>query len=60
MPLAETAGAFAELVASGEVGLLGVSNHWSWRVERARSVASETGATVNSVVLAWLMAGRFR
>jgi aryl-alcohol dehydrogenase-like predicted oxidoreductase len=32
-----------ELVASGEVGLLGVSNHWSWRVERARSVAFALG-----------------
>jgi aryl-alcohol dehydrogenase-like predicted oxidoreductase len=42
-PLEETAGAFAELVASGEVGLLGVSNHWSWRVERARSVAGALG-----------------
>jgi aryl-alcohol dehydrogenase-like predicted oxidoreductase len=43
VPLAETVGAFAELVASGEVGLLGVSNHWSWRVERARSVAAALG-----------------
>ena len=43
-PLEETVGAFAELVASGEVGLLGVSNHWSWRVERARSVAAALGA----------------
>ena len=42
-PLEETVGAFAELVASGEVGLLGVSNHWSWRVERARSVAAALG-----------------
>ena len=33
----ETVGAFGELVASGEVGLLGVGNHWSWRVERART-----------------------
>ena len=43
VPLEETVGAFAELVASGEVGLLGVSNHWSWRVERARSVAAARG-----------------
>ncbi len=28
--------AFGELLAAGEVGLLGVSNHWAWRVERAR------------------------
>jgi aryl-alcohol dehydrogenase-like predicted oxidoreductase len=43
LPLDETVGGFAELVASGEVGLLGVSNHWSWRVERARSVAAAAG-----------------
>jgi len=43
VPLEETVVAFAELVASGEVGLLGVSNHWSWRVERARSVAADLG-----------------
>jgi aryl-alcohol dehydrogenase-like predicted oxidoreductase len=43
VPLEETVGGFAELVASGEVGLLGVSNHWSWRVERARSVAAGLG-----------------
>jgi len=43
VPLAETVRAFGELVASGEVGLLGVSNQWSWRVERARSVAGGLG-----------------
>ena len=43
VPVEETVGAFAELVASGEVGLLGVSNHWSWRVERGRSVAAALG-----------------
>jgi aryl-alcohol dehydrogenase-like predicted oxidoreductase len=43
VPAEETVGAFGELVASGEVGLLGVSNHWSWRVERARSVAFALG-----------------
>ena len=43
VPVEETVGAFGELVASGEVGLLGVSNHWSWRVERARSVAFALG-----------------
>ncbi len=43
VPVEETVGAFGELVASGEVGLLGVSNHWSWRVERARSVAAALG-----------------
>jgi aryl-alcohol dehydrogenase-like predicted oxidoreductase len=43
VPLDETVGAFAELVAEGTVGLLGVSNHWAWRVERARALASATG-----------------
>src|SRR5579872_292156 len=43
VPAEETVGAFGELVASGEVGLLGVSNHWSWRVERARSAALRLG-----------------
>src|SRR6266702_3490975 len=84
VPLAETVEGFAELVASGFVGLLGVSNHWAWRVERARALAAaaglpgyevrqychtylrpsalragaaETGATVNQVVLAWMMGG---
>ena len=35
VPLEETVEAFGELVAAGAVGLLGVSNHWAWRVERA-------------------------
>ncbi|MFF7636863.1 aldo/keto reductase [Kitasatospora sp. NPDC008050] len=43
VPLAETVTAFAELVAEGSVGLLGVSNHWAWRVERARALASAAG-----------------
>jgi aryl-alcohol dehydrogenase-like predicted oxidoreductase len=29
VPLAETVEGFGELVASGLVGLLGVSNHWA-------------------------------
>ena len=33
--------AFAGLVSDGVVGLLGVSNQWSWRVERARVLAAE-------------------
>ncbi|MFB7241568.1 oxidoreductase [Streptomyces populi] len=36
----ETVQAFAELVARGSVGLLGVSNHAVWRVERARALAA--------------------
>ncbi|MFB6813401.1 aldo/keto reductase [Streptomyces sp. NPDC056347] len=41
VPLEETVGAFAELVAEGTVGLLGVSNHWAWQVERARRIAAD-------------------
>jgi aryl-alcohol dehydrogenase-like predicted oxidoreductase len=33
----------AELAADGAVGLLGASNHWTWRVERARSLAAAAG-----------------
>ncbi|GAA1016786.1 oxidoreductase [Acrocarpospora pleiomorpha] len=43
VPLRETVEGFAELVADGTVGLLGVSNHWTWRVERARSLAAAAG-----------------
>ncbi|MBO0806969.1 MAG: aldo/keto reductase [Actinobacteria bacterium] len=43
VPLAETVEGFAALVAEGTVGLLGVSNHWAWRVERARSLAAAAG-----------------
>jgi aryl-alcohol dehydrogenase-like predicted oxidoreductase len=43
VPLGETVEAFAALVAEGTVGLLGVSNHWTWRVERARSLAAAAG-----------------
>ncbi|MFD5636320.1 aldo/keto reductase [Streptomyces sp. NPDC127077] len=39
----ETVQAFAELVAAGSVGLLGVSNHAVWRVERARALAALAG-----------------
>ncbi|MFJ4894191.1 aldo/keto reductase [Streptomyces sp. NPDC088788] len=39
----ETVEAFAGLVAEGSVGLLGVSNHAVWRVERARALAAEAG-----------------
>jgi aryl-alcohol dehydrogenase-like predicted oxidoreductase len=43
VPLQETVAGFAELVAEGTVGLLGVSNNWAWRVERARSLATAAG-----------------
>ncbi|MFI6805158.1 aldo/keto reductase [Streptomyces luteogriseus] len=39
----ETVEAFAALVAEGTVGLLGVSNHAVWRVERARALAAAAG-----------------
>jgi aryl-alcohol dehydrogenase-like predicted oxidoreductase len=43
VPLQETVEGFAGLVAEGTVGLLGVSNNWAWRVERARSLAAAAG-----------------
>jgi len=43
VPLGETVEAFAALVAEGTVGLLGVSNHWAWQVERARGLAAASG-----------------
>jgi aryl-alcohol dehydrogenase-like predicted oxidoreductase len=43
VPLEETVEALAGLVAEGTVGLLGVSNHWAWRVERARNLAAAAG-----------------
>ncbi|MEV0199673.1 aldo/keto reductase [Nonomuraea sp. NPDC050691] len=43
VPLEETVEAFAGLVTEGAVGLLGASNHWSWRLERARRLAAEAG-----------------
>jgi aryl-alcohol dehydrogenase-like predicted oxidoreductase len=41
--LAETVEGFGELAVSGLVGLLGVSNHWAWQVERARALAGAAG-----------------
>ncbi len=43
VPFQETVEGFAELVAEGTVGLLGVSNHAVWRVERARALAAAAG-----------------
>ncbi|MBK3574652.1 aldo/keto reductase [Streptomyces sp. MBT65] len=43
VPIQETVEGFAELVAEGTVGLLGVSNHAAWRVERARALAAAAG-----------------
>ena len=41
--LDEQVAAFGELVSDGTVGLLGLSNHWAWQVERARSLAAAAG-----------------
>jgi len=43
VPQRETVEGFAELVAEGTVGLLGVSNQSAWRVERARALAAGSG-----------------
>ena len=43
VPMEETVEAFGALVTEGSVGLLGVSNHWSWRVERCRRLAASAG-----------------
>jgi aryl-alcohol dehydrogenase-like predicted oxidoreductase len=42
-PLEETVEAFAELAEQGTVGLLGASNHATWRIERARAIARAAG-----------------
>src|SRR5215813_12004014 len=44
VPLDEQVAAFGELVADGMAGLLGLSNHWAWQVERARSLAAAAGS----------------
>jgi aryl-alcohol dehydrogenase-like predicted oxidoreductase len=44
VPLDEQGAAFGELVADGTVGLLGLSNHWAWQVERARALAAAAGS----------------
>ena len=44
VPLDEQVAAFGELVADGQVGLLGLSNHWAWQVERARGLAATAGS----------------
>ncbi|MER7806232.1 aldo/keto reductase [Streptomyces sp900116325] len=43
VPMRDTVEAFGELVTEGTVGLLGVSNHWAWQVERARALATAAG-----------------
>jgi aryl-alcohol dehydrogenase-like predicted oxidoreductase len=41
VPLEEYAAGFAALVKDGVIGQFGLSNHWSWQVERARAVNPE-------------------
>ncbi|MGW2344536.1 aldo/keto reductase [Streptomyces sp. NPDC001661] len=43
VPLAETVGAFGELVDQGLTLQVGAANHPAWRVERARTLAREQG-----------------
>ena len=50
VPLAEQVAAFGELVAEGTVGLLGLSNHWAWQVERARALAGAAGSAKADVL----------
>ncbi|HEX6673467.1 MAG TPA: aldo/keto reductase [Actinomycetes bacterium] len=42
-PLEESVDAMAELAERGTVGLLGASNHATWRIERARAIARAGG-----------------
>jgi aryl-alcohol dehydrogenase-like predicted oxidoreductase len=48
--LDEQVAAFGELVADGTVGLLGLSNHWAWQVERARGLAAAAGTAAADVL----------
>ncbi|MCA2220779.1 aldo/keto reductase [Nonomuraea aurantiaca] len=50
VPLEETVEGFAGLVEEGTVGLLGASNHWAWRLERARGLAAAAGLPGYEVV----------
>ena len=49
-PLTETVDAFAELAEAGKAGLLGASNHATWRIERARAIAGAAGRPAYSCV----------
>lgn len=43
VPLADLIGTFGQLVADGQVGAYGLSNHPSWRVAEARLLAGQAG-----------------
>ena len=49
-PQEETVDALATLAEQGTVGLLGASNHATWRIERARSIARSAGRPAYSCV----------
>jgi aryl-alcohol dehydrogenase-like predicted oxidoreductase len=49
-PQEETVDALAELAEAGTVGLLGASNHATWRIERARAIARAGGRPAYSCV----------
>ncbi|WP_341417076.1 aldo/keto reductase [Paenibacillus filicis] len=44
-PLEETLEAMDGLVRAGKVRALGCSNHWTWRIEKARSISLANGWT---------------
>ncbi|WP_328766896.1 aldo/keto reductase [Streptomyces sp. NBC_00286] len=50
VPQQETLEGFAALVAEGTVGLLGVSNQATWRVDRARTLAATAGLPAYEVL----------
>jgi aryl-alcohol dehydrogenase-like predicted oxidoreductase len=50
VPLEETLGALDSLVSEGTVGILGASNHATWRTDRARTIALGNGWTGYSCV----------
>jgi aryl-alcohol dehydrogenase-like predicted oxidoreductase len=50
VPLEEQVDAFGQLAADGTVQLLGASNHWAWRVERARTLAAAAGLPAYDVL----------
>jgi aryl-alcohol dehydrogenase-like predicted oxidoreductase len=49
-PQEETVDALAELADRGKIGLLGASNHATWRIERARAIARAAGRPAYSCV----------
>ncbi|HWD77351.1 MAG TPA: aldo/keto reductase [Kribbella sp.] len=42
-PLEQQVETFGTLVNDGTVGLVGLSNYWTWRIERYRALAAEAG-----------------